>query len=87
MANSAQSLRPGSNTKQALRQDIQNLKENASELRDDLLEASSEHFDDLKKDFSKHMSNASRYIRENPGQSVALAAAAGAFACLLFSRR
>lgn len=88
MANSVEKIRAEANeSTAAIRKDLRNLKDDAAELKDNLLNAGNEHLEGAKEEFQQRLNDAQKYIKQNPGQSVAIAFAAGALACLFLGRR
>jgi len=91
-------LTPDSAQISAIRQDLKNLRNDAADLKDDLVKVGSEQarkassvavdqLKEAKKTASNKFASAEVYVRDNPGQSVAMAFLAGALVSLFFGGR
>ena len=92
------SLTPDSAQMSVIRQDLKTLQKDARELKDDALEIGTEQarkasayareqLQEAKKQASVSFEKTEAFVKENPGQSVAIAFLAGALASLILGRR
>lgn len=87
-SNTIETIRKSSGEVQsALRKDINELRGETAEFSEGLLHAGSEHLQHAKENLHHQVENVSKYIQEKPGQSVAIAFAAGLLASLILGGR
>ena len=77
----------GSQVQSALRKDLNGLRDETSHLGENLWQAGSEHLQHTKENIQTQLNNVEQFIQEKPGQSVAIAFAAGLLASLILGRR
>lgn len=98
LENVANSLTPDSAQLSVLRQDLNTLAKDAKDFKDDAVQigseqarkaaaAAREQLQEAKQQASATFEKSEAFVRENPGQSVAIAFLAGALASLILGRR
>lgn len=77
----------GGEVQNALRKDLSELRDETSHLGESLLHAGSEQLQHTKETLQNKLNTIEEFVKEKPGQSVAIAFAAGLLASLILGRR